>query len=470
MYIEKLNIENLKLLRNLELDFRGPQGLRKWTVLIGRNGTAKTSILQAIALAAAGQRHVTTLARPVARNLRDRRPKPGEERAVRIDATFKFADAALEIEDVFPGLTRPYPEELHLRSEVTLPRGGNLLAARSWYEAGTAVLHAAPSIDPLDVARDQRKPFWFVAAYGVARHLPDAGNRPKLDFPELDRLMPLFDLKTSLTSTAFANYFVGAAPGELSDDQAESPESTDKARMYSRMLKAALFKVKDLLSPIVDLELRGSWKPNTEALQERAKFVQRLGGSDYPIPAVALSHGYQSTIAWIADLIGHVVLETDRELEPEEMRGLVLIDEIDLYLHPTWQVVLVRALRETFPEIQFVVTTHSPLVLASLNPDQDQVVRLEHDEETGDVKRVEVHEDPRLLTGTELLRLYFDLEDIHPDRIGRLLRDFRYLAANPYRTEEDDRKLVQWLDELKKEGVEPHFTPVPRKPFVRRSP
>ncbi|MBK7436994.1 MAG: AAA family ATPase [Saprospiraceae bacterium] len=44
----------------------------------------------------------------------------------------------------------------------------------------------------------------------------------------------------------------------------------------------------------------------------------------------------------------------------------ILIDEIDLHLHPSWQVKIVKALKTTFPNVQFIVTTHSPLVLSSV--------------------------------------------------------------------------------------------------------
>ena len=149
------------------------------------------------------------------------------------------------------------------------------------------------------------------------------------------------------------------------------------------------------------------------------------------------------------------------------MRGLVLIDELDLYLHPTWQVVLVRALKRAFPKMQFIFTTHSPLVLAALDPTEDQVVLLTRNEKTGSVERVIRPEDPRLLTASELLKLYFELGDLHPDPIGRMVHDYRYLASNPYRRDEDDAQLVEWRKALAEADVDPHFEPVPRRQLRR---
>jgi hypothetical protein len=478
MYIETLKIENWKLIKSREpdkifkLDFKKADGTpRMWTVLIGKNGTGKTSILQAIALAAVGKQHVVNLALPITRQVPDCRS--GQPPEVCVEATFQFSDKARNSPSAFPKLAPPYPANLRLTSRVWLPVAkAPTFQAKSYYESTETLSEEAKNCDPLEIARSEEKNLWFVAGYGVSRLLPDAAKKPTLEYRDIDRLRPLFYQDAGLTSTGFARYFGELAAAE--DAPAAKANAERKVRMFVNVLMKALFSVDDLMSReavrLVNFDSRGRFGQNqSESLQETPRFVQRIGGKDYKIPAVALPHGYQSTIAWIADLVGHVVLEADMDLEPKDMRGLVLIDELDLYLHPAWQVVLVRALKKTFPGMQFVVTTHSPLVLAALNPDEDQVVRLEHDETTGDVVRVEVHEDPRLLTGTELLRLYFDLDDIHPDPVGRALREYRYLAANPYRTADDERRMAEFKAELDTGGVDPHFEPVPKKTFVRRT-
>lgn len=459
MHLRRLKLENLKRIQSLDLRFvRADDQVRPWTVIIGENGTAKTTILQAIALAAAGTRQVNTLGGSVTPFLLNRRVKKPAD--MRIDATFGFSDIALSTPDVLPGLVVPYPRGLRLRSEVGLPAGASQLEARSWYEADEDLPAPASKIDPLDRARDRHQSLWFVAGYGVERHLPKASARPELSFPETDRLRPLFEPDVGLTSMAFANYF---------GDESEDGEQGAKAQAFNRVLRKALFTVRELMQALVDVEVRGHGGVKAPGdLQERTRFVQQMGGQKVNIPTTALSHGYQSTIAWIADLVGHIILESSLELSPEAMRGLVLIDEIDLYLHPKWQIVLVRALRQTFSGMQFVVTTHSPLVLAALDPDMDQIIRLEEDATTGDIIEDPVNEDPRLLTGTELLRLYYGLDDIHPGEVGRLLREYRYLAANPYRTPADEGRMREYRAELDKQHVDPHFEPVtPRSPNRR---
>jgi len=72
-------------------------------------------------------------------------------------------------------------------------------------------------------------------------------------------------------------------------------------------------------------------REHLDATVEIAQVQRRLSGS-----AVAIA---------IADLVGHIVLEAQGPIEASEMQGLVLVDELDLYLHPVWQVGLVSALR-----------------------------------------------------------------------------------------------------------------------------
>lgn len=72
-----------------------------------------------------------------------------------------------------------------------------------------------------------------------------------------------------------------------------------------------------------------------------------------------LSEGYKSTIIWLSDLLFRLIKNQPYISKLEEFKAVVLIDEIDLYLHPKWKYQFVHRLREMFPKIQFVMTTHS---------------------------------------------------------------------------------------------------------------
>lgn len=83
------------------------------------------------------------------------------------------------------------------------------------------------------------------------------------------------------------------------------------------------------------------------------------------MPISKLSAGYQSLLWMIMDLAYRVCI-LNPELENRgQINGVVLIDEIDLHLHPKWQWNVIEALRKTFENVQFIIATHSPIVISS---------------------------------------------------------------------------------------------------------
>jgi len=77
-----------------------------------------------------------------------------------------------------------------------------------------------------------------------------------------------------------------------------------------------------------------------------------------------LSQGEKSMMALVGDIARRLAMMNQSRDNPLEGDGIVLIDEVDLHLHPKWQRSLIRQLSETFPNCQFVLTTHSPLVIS----------------------------------------------------------------------------------------------------------
>jgi len=86
------------------------------------------------------------------------------------------------------------------------------------------------------------------------------------------------------------------------------------------------------------------------------------------VPFHFLSDGYRNMIGTAADIAYRMAVLNPQLMEKvtEETEGVVLIDEIDLHLHPNWQRIVVGKLMETFPKVQFVATTHSPFIIQSL--------------------------------------------------------------------------------------------------------
>ncbi|HAD13958.1 MAG TPA: hypothetical protein DCF33_16155 [Saprospirales bacterium] len=79
-----------------------------------------------------------------------------------------------------------------------------------------------------------------------------------------------------------------------------------------------------------------------------------------------LSAGERSILLLVADIARRAAILNTEFINPLESSGIVLIDEIELHLHPKWQRAVIGALRNTFPNIQFIVATHSPQVLGGV--------------------------------------------------------------------------------------------------------
>lgn len=101
---------------------------------------------------------------------------------------------------------------------------------------------------------------------------------------------------------------------------------------------------------------------STAGLQIRGPWA---GGEQIPADLATLSDGYRSTSQWILDLIGWLVHD-GRFARDEDLTGIVLIDELEQHLHPRWQRHIITLLRRHFPKLQFVASTHTPLLVSSL--------------------------------------------------------------------------------------------------------
>ena len=107
-------------------------------------------------------------------------------------------------------------------------------------------------------------------------------------------------------------------------------------------------------------------------------------GKDGDVRFEELGFGYQTTLTWLADFCKRMFeLYPDAE-NPLHEEAVVLVDEIDLHLHPKWQRDLVPTLSKIFPNVQFIVTTHSPHVLQSMEDVNLYVLR--RNAESGEIE------------------------------------------------------------------------------------
>ncbi|MCU0697693.1 MAG: AAA family ATPase [Myxococcaceae bacterium] len=431
MYVLDLDVRRIKRLAHLELSFRQDDGSpRMWTVFVGENGTCKTTLLQAIGMAAVGAERSNQLADVP--GLKDLRADLNERSSITAEFTLGSRGHG----------SREYPEHSKaarpplIHSELNLARDESTVTGFSAYGH-----RPKPSqFDLLRTVRARNTPDWFVAGYGVDRFLPRPMSVEKFDDPILARMGPLFG-KNRLVGTGFA---------DLLDDPLH----------FVKLLNEALIR-STLLPGVANLELRGRGGVSSSSkLLESHRFDFKFGDSWLRLPATWLSQGYQSTIAWIADILGHFMLERpgETDLALEDLEGLVLIDELDLHLHPRWQSSLVASLKRVFPNVQFVATTHSPLVLTGLRADEVIILR---SAENGDIHAMPAPDEPAQLTGSELLYDFFDA-GASQSPANEKLQQYGFLVGNPYRSDEDEVQMEALRRELEQAGINPGWTPVER--------
>lgn len=156
------------------------------------------------------------------------------------------------------------------------------------------------------------------------------------------------------------------------------------------------------------------------------------------VPIDGLSLGYQTLIAWMVDLAARFLEGFAGKGDPLAQPAIVLVDEIDLHLHPQWQRQLMGYLSELFPATQFVATAHSPLVVQAA--EGANIVRLRRD---GDHAVIDSQPDEvknwridQILT-SEL----YGLPSARPPHLDDLLAERRKILTKRELNREDERRL-----------------------------
>jgi predicted ATP-binding protein involved in virulence len=159
-----------------------------------------------------------------------------------------------------------------------------------------------------------------------------------------------------------------------------------------------------------------------------------------------LSDGYRMMLALVMNLARRMLqANPQREKNALESEAIVLIDEVDLHLHPKWQQRLLIDLMAIFPNTQFIVTTHSPQVLTTIKP--DHIILLEHEKEV-------IAEQVTSSYGAESGRLLSEIMDVderppaYVNEFTRLLEQYYHLIERNKGESEDALKIRLRLNEL----------------------
>lgn len=377
--IDRLYLKNYRALSTLELELH-PQ----LTVLVADNGHGKTAVLEAIAIALAPlvsglelQPEQRLLAASDIRLVRtqDQTMELTEHTAVSIEGT--IANEAIRW-TVRPNLAGP--EQNLTRTYLAQPELGRV-AERLKVQVLEYAERQRP--DPPDLP--------LVRYIGTRRALETPGPPSEIGLPALDpggqvaaagispytvrRLFkqPLTSRMSAYTDcltgglhfAAFADWFRDFSY-EAKDDPTDNP-SPHRPKERLEVVRNAM-----------DIVLRPSgWR--SVQWDFAAKNLSAFHPARGRLPVAWLSDGIRTLVELAGDLAYRCV-----RLNPHlgadaaaKTPGVVLIDEIDMHLHPAWQQIILRDLVDAFPLVQFVVTTHSPQVLSTVNAEHIRVISVD---------------------------------------------------------------------------------------------
>lgn len=338
MYIESINIRNFRTFRNtrIELSHKDRKPTEKFpspklpniNVLLGNNGLGKTTLLKAISLAALGPAVADSGIYPYQLIRRE----PNDDRS--IDSNNELNQTQLERISKLRATFKAHPQDKvpvsTVESHITISQRGDLEQLR-WTHGDEKTWHP--------IFSSSSDAFFFVG-YGATRRVEkreqtDSASRRKSSFVRAQRIQSLFEEAYSLLPlSAWLPEFKHKNPGRY----------TQVVNLINKMMG------------------RGHYKFTGE-LEDKEYLFER-GGLSIPFPA--LSDGYRAYLGWIGDLLYHICMTCPSGKKLVDNHGIVMVDEIDLHIHPKWQINMLPILARALPNIQFIVTSHSPLIVGSL--------------------------------------------------------------------------------------------------------
>lgn len=237
--------------------------------------------------------------------------------------------------------------------------------------------------------------------------------------------------------------------------RSEYLENLDSQR--SRRRHPRFQRVAGLFEEFITLYPLAAWYPSLKT-KARAKEVRELLNSLLPertqftgeckdgdglfnndgvvLPFGSLSDGFRSYIGLIADMLYHMHTVMPKG-KLTELAGVVMIDDIDVHLHPAWQREIVPLLAKTFPKLQFIITTHSPLVVGTVHAANIRVV------EENQIRRFTEETDGKSADQI-LMSSYFGLKSPRSPAKEKKLKRIAKRVADTH----DPKAAVDFLKEL----------------------
>lgn len=407
--LKQLSLRNFRLFGEKEQLLKFNSG-KNVTVLVGNNGCGKSSILDAIAIS------ISTFTS----NFPGQSIKQFKESDVHITEDEDYGDY-LQVESVFETSYNGDIDILRYRQGNSKAPEGVLKNVNSYAELLMAKIN-----------KEENCVLPVVAYYGTGRGQIKAPER-KRDFKKAFTRWDAYTgaLDASANFRQFIEWF-----DLMEDEERREKESRRDWDYKSKPLES----VRKALTTFV-----GDKFSNPRMMIQPLRFVMDESIGEDKIRQLRieqLSDGYKIVTAMVADIASRMAEANPDMDDPLQANGIVLIDEVDLHLHPKWQRTIIGSLTKTFPNIQFIVSTHSPIILSGATNDAQVIMLREDSIIDTDAKEYETYDISQLL-----LSELFGLKSSRSPQWDSLLSEQSDLLKKNERSLEENARL-KVLDKL----------------------
>ena len=348
--INKLYLDNYRAFEDFTIDFD-----EQLTVLIAINGKGKTAILDAIAVAFGTFVNATGLANGAVFHREDvRRFKARETQSNEMEEKYPLtlrADGYIDNDNI------------EWIREFKKPNGATTTKdAKPLTQYGEKIQNI--------VVNGENTNLPLISYYGTGRLWAQKRATENKKKSETSRLSGYIDCLDSFSSyKAFTSWYeyVCKSEFEIKMEALEKEHIKLPDNEFTDMRKALQEAVNHII------QSNSGWQDIIYKQKAESIVMQHIEHGELSV--AQLSDGIRSMIGLVADIAYRAIkLNSHLKNAPKETSGIILIDEIDMHLHPKWQQTVLTDMMKAFPKMQFIVTTHSPQVLSTVKKEQIRIL------------------------------------------------------------------------------------------------
>ena len=348
--IDELYLDNYRAFEDFTINFD-----EQLTVLIATNGKGKTAILDAIAVAFGTFVNATGLAHGIAFTRKDvKKVKVRETKSNEMEEKYPLTLKATGSID---------NNDIKWKREFKKPNGATTIKdTKLLVKYGENIRNI--------VAHGENTNLPLISYYGTGRLWAQKRATRNKKKSETSRLSGYIDCLDAFSSyKAFSSWYeyICKSEFEITMEAYENKNINISDNEFTNMRKSLQKAVNQVI------QNNSGWKDIV--YKQKAKAIVMDHEINGVLSVDQLSDGIRSMIGLVADIAYRTIkLNPHLENAPKETSGIILVDEIDMHLHPKWQQTVLTDMIKAFPKMQFIVTTHSPQVLTTVRKEQIRIL------------------------------------------------------------------------------------------------